>query len=366
MAVENGKLEPVKPVRIEDKNLFVKINTFECYLGRVSPEACRLYRGRKASDGTVDPPIPCRTCTDWEKKAQEVYRKRLEYLKKLEEGTAMFDTALSSELLKKLEEISKVFKSMDMRLKTIEDKVTSIFEDSEGKGPLAEIFQTYLSVVIEEVVSELGNRLFEFQKEILSEINRTREELLEKVESFASSLRKENSSVIASMKEELSAKVENLVSSLRKENSSAIASVKKEILEKLNDFALLLKEVEPVSITVKTKEAEKEQPSKREKPVAVTTKKERTKKTEKERSAPTITEAEKTEKKKEQLSTMKETTPSEKEKETVLKVTSRTGKTVYKFARCVSCGKEGKIMAKGLCIKCYFTHRQAGRKSSDR
>ena len=67
---------------------WLEINTFECPMGRISPETCQKLRQRptvsdlmngKAGGTTHLRPTPCINCTDWERLAQEVYEKRKKF-----------------------------------------------------------------------------------------------------------------------------------------------------------------------------------------------------------------------------------------------------------------------------------------------
>jgi len=72
---------------------WLEINTFECPMGRVSPETCQKLRQRptvsdlmngKAGGTIYLRPTPCINCTDWERLAQEVYKKRKKFQEKKE------------------------------------------------------------------------------------------------------------------------------------------------------------------------------------------------------------------------------------------------------------------------------------------
>lgn len=84
-------MEKVKTIIVDDIELFKKINTFQCKLGIISPEACEKIREReKLNKFNNDKklylitPFCCEKCDDWFKKHQEVFRKRKEYLQSLE------------------------------------------------------------------------------------------------------------------------------------------------------------------------------------------------------------------------------------------------------------------------------------------
>jgi len=83
-------MERVGIVVVNDLELFKEINTFQCRLGRFSPEACQRLRERKgdskynSDDGLrLEMPWECRNCDEWEKKWEEVYEKRRKYLEEL-------------------------------------------------------------------------------------------------------------------------------------------------------------------------------------------------------------------------------------------------------------------------------------------
>lgn len=85
-------MRKIEPVNVEDKELWLEINTFQCKYGRFTPETCEKLRARaeslssaqKIDDRTyLTKPICCKNCKEWKKLAKEVYKKREEYLKKL-------------------------------------------------------------------------------------------------------------------------------------------------------------------------------------------------------------------------------------------------------------------------------------------
>ncbi|RKX58172.1 MAG: hypothetical protein DRP29_07110 [Thermodesulfobacteriota bacterium] len=93
-------MEPIGPVKIDDLNKWVEINTFECPIGRITPEACEELRKRLTAKEWMNNPGKsftaekknqplkfdcCVNCKDYEKLTQEVYQKRLEFIKKQEE-----------------------------------------------------------------------------------------------------------------------------------------------------------------------------------------------------------------------------------------------------------------------------------------
>jgi len=85
-------MNKVLPVNVEDKELWLKINTFQCKYGRFSPEACEKLRERaeqlssakKIDEKTyLTKPIYCKECKEWKKLSEEVYEKRRKYLEQL-------------------------------------------------------------------------------------------------------------------------------------------------------------------------------------------------------------------------------------------------------------------------------------------
>jgi len=93
-------MEPIGPVKINDLNKWIEINTFECHIGRITPEACQALRERPTAKEWLNSsgksftaekinqllkPTCCINCKDYEKFTQEVYKKRAEFIKKQEE-----------------------------------------------------------------------------------------------------------------------------------------------------------------------------------------------------------------------------------------------------------------------------------------
>lgn len=85
-------MNKVPPVNVEDKELWLKINTFQCKYGRFSPEACEKLRERaeqlssakKIDDKTyLTKSICCKSCKEWKELSEEVYEKRRKYLEQL-------------------------------------------------------------------------------------------------------------------------------------------------------------------------------------------------------------------------------------------------------------------------------------------
>ena len=85
-------MNKVPPVNVEDKELWLEINTFQCKYGRFSPEACEKLRERaeqlssakKIDDKTyLTKSICCKGCKEWKKLSEEVYEKRRRYLEQL-------------------------------------------------------------------------------------------------------------------------------------------------------------------------------------------------------------------------------------------------------------------------------------------
>ena len=80
------------PVNVEDKELWLEINTFQCKYGRFSPETCEKLRERaeqlssakKIDEKTyLTKPVCCKSCKEWKKLSGEVYEKRRKYLEQL-------------------------------------------------------------------------------------------------------------------------------------------------------------------------------------------------------------------------------------------------------------------------------------------
>ena len=85
-------MNKVPPVNVEDKELWLEINTFQCKYGRFSPEACEKLRERaeqlssakKIDEKTyLTKPFCCKECREWKKLSEEVYEKRKRYLEQL-------------------------------------------------------------------------------------------------------------------------------------------------------------------------------------------------------------------------------------------------------------------------------------------
>jgi len=86
-------MKKIPVIKTTSEEVFLEINTFECALGRVTPEFCEKVRSRKPVEiGLRDNhkrflkdtrPIPCILCQDFEVLAKQVYKKRQEFLKYL-------------------------------------------------------------------------------------------------------------------------------------------------------------------------------------------------------------------------------------------------------------------------------------------
>ena len=85
-------MNKVPPVNVEDKELWLEINTFQCKYGRFSPETCEKLRERaeqlssakKIDEKTyLTKPVCCKSCKEWKKLSEEVYEKRRKYLEQL-------------------------------------------------------------------------------------------------------------------------------------------------------------------------------------------------------------------------------------------------------------------------------------------
>ena len=82
----------VKPVNIDILDLWFEINTFQCSYGRLTPEMCEKLRQRPSIKEYVSgnrknlkvpfKPACCEKCNEWKKLAEEVYKKRKEFLEK--------------------------------------------------------------------------------------------------------------------------------------------------------------------------------------------------------------------------------------------------------------------------------------------
>jgi len=77
-----------QPVKVEDVATFLEINTFQCNLGRFTPEFCYILRNREPEvidesgiKVEVDKRFAeCRNCQVWFKLSEEVFEKRRKYV----------------------------------------------------------------------------------------------------------------------------------------------------------------------------------------------------------------------------------------------------------------------------------------------
>ena len=83
----------VPPVKVDDVDKWMEINTFVCRFGRVSPEDCERLRARptmkewiKEGGKGENPkikPSACEECYEWQLLCQMVYEKRKKFYEKL-------------------------------------------------------------------------------------------------------------------------------------------------------------------------------------------------------------------------------------------------------------------------------------------